>query len=80
MTVPQCDRAAVVGEREFIRTFRFSERVPRWRAHFYNAAGERVFDIRESELLPPLGAWTVCELSIEDAARLGGGVEIDDHG
>lgn len=65
--------------REFTRTFRFSERVPRWRAHFYDAAGALVFDMNESEILPPLSAWTVCELPLADAARLAGGTEVVDE-
>ena len=65
---------------EFVRTFRFAERVPRWRAHYYDAEGVLRYDMRESEVMPPLDAWTVCELPQADMLRLVGGVEIDEHG
>jgi len=65
---------------EYVKTFQFVERVPRWRAHFYDADGTLVFDMNQSEALPPLRAWTVCELPQADMLRLVGGVEIDEHG
>ena len=65
---------------EFVRTFRFSPTVPRWRAHYFAEDGTLVFDMRESDVMPPLNAWATCVLPLADMARLAGGVEIDDHG
>ena len=54
----------------FTRTFRFSDRVPRGRAHYYASNGSLDYDIGQNEIMPPLAVWQVCELSMADALRL----------
>lgn len=69
---PSVEDRAEGNERVFVRRFVFRDDVPRWRMHFYNRDGRRVFDMRENEPMPPLGAWETCALSVDDVMRLGG--------
>ena len=64
-----------MAQREFTRTFVFRDDVPRWRVHYYDNSGTLVFDMNESQPMPPLSAWETCALSTMDMARLAGGVE-----
>lgn len=77
-TAEPSSRGAVV-RREFVRRFVFRDDVPRWRAHFYDADGKLLYDMRESDPLPPLDTWETCALPLVDMTRLAGGLETVDR-